>query len=332
MLTEKKSEEIPLRPKKVSRFTYAAFTLGNWSHYFPYLLLIIVFVVVSLFVPYFLTLSNQVSVLIQASSLALMAIGQAVVLISGGIDLSMPGIMALGAIFGAMFMREGGSPLIAALIMLVIPVILGMINGFSVSYLNMIPFVVTLAMQAITSGAAILVTNQVSISHLPKSFTGTIMGNVMGIPVPILTVVILTIIIQLILTRSYFGRWLYATGTNKRTALVSGVPTKKVIFLAYAFSGLMAGVTAIILTARLASASPQMGKDALIMDIIAAAAVGGVSTMGGVGTAINAAVGAIIIILINNVMNMANVSYYLTLVIKGAIIIVVVAIDAVRRR
>lgn len=331
-MTEQESKENQLSPKKVVRPFPATLNLANWSSFAPYILLLIVLVVVSFIVPYFLTPSNLVSVLIQTSTLALMAIGEAAVLILGGIDLSMPGTMALGAIFGAMFMRAGGSPWVAALIMLAVPTVLGMINGFAVSYFNMMPFIVTLAMQAITGGAAILLTNQVSITHLPKEFTGTIMGKVLGIPVPLLIVILFTVVIQLLLTKSIVGRWLYATGTNIRTALVSGVPTKKVVFLTYAFAGFMAGVAAIILTSRLASASPQMGKDALVMDIIAAAAVGGVSTMGGIGTALNAVVGAIIITLISNVMNMANVSYYLTLVIKGAIIITFVAIDAIRRR
>lgn len=330
-MTDEKSKETQVQPK--AGFIPALSKIHlNWYQLLPFMILVVVFAAVSITVPYFFTPTNLVSVLIQTSSLALLAIGQAVVLIVGGIDLSMPGIMALGAIFGAMFMREGGSPWIAALIMIAIPVVLGSINGFAVSYFNMIPFVVTLAMQAITGGAAILVTNQISISNLPKTFTGTVMSNALGIPVPILMVVLATIVIQLFLTRSVYGRWLYAAGTNIRAALVSGVPTKKVVYFAYAFSGLMAGLAAIILTSRLASASPQMGKDALVMDIIASAAVGGVSTMGGIGTALNAVVGAIIITLISNVMNMANVSYYLTLVIKGAIIVAVVAIDAIRRR
>jgi ribose/xylose/arabinose/galactoside ABC-type transport system permease subunit len=238
----------------------------------------------------------------------------------------------MGAISGAMFMRSGGNPFIAALIMIAVPMLLGAINGCAVSYFNMIPFVVTLAMQAITSGAAIWITNQVSISNLPKSFLNTVLYKVGPIPMPILFVIIVTGIVQLFLVRSFLGRWLYATGTNLRAARVSGIPTQRVVFFAYVFAGFMAGLAAIILTARLASAGAPMGRDAVVMDIIASAALGGVSIMGGVGTALNAVIGAIMITLISNVMNMANVSYYLTLVIKGAIIIAVVAIDALRRR
>jgi ribose/xylose/arabinose/galactoside ABC-type transport system permease subunit len=263
--------------------------------------------------------------------LAVMAIGATAVLITGGIDLSIPGMMALGAIFGAMYMKNGGNPLVAILIMLVIPTILGAINGFSVSRLNMIPFVVTLAMQAITSGAAIWVTNQISISGLPQIFTKTMLSKVWIIPVPVIILFVVAAVVQLFLTRSVWGRWLYATGTNIRTARVSGIPTAKVIFLAYAFSGLMAGIAAVILTARLTSAGATMGKDSVVLDIMSSAALGGVSIMGGVGTALNAVIGAILITLISNVMNMANVSYYLTLVVKGVVVVIVVAIDAWRR-
>ncbi len=302
-----------------------------WTRYLPYIVLVVVFVAVSIFVPYFLTVSNLISVLLQTASLAILAIGQAAVLILGGIDLSMPGVMALGSIFGAIYMRSGGNPIIGAVVMLAVPALLGLINGISVSYFGMIPFVVTLAMQAVTIGAATMITNQISIP-VPENFCNAILMKIGGIPLPIIIVLLLTLFLQFAVTKTYFGRWLYSTGTNIRTSRVSGIPTKKVVLAAYSFAGLMGGLAAIIMTSRLYAASPQMGKDAVAMDIIASAAVGGVSTMGGVGTAVNAVVGAIIITLISNVMNMANVSYYLTLVIKGIIIITFVAIDANSRK
>lgn len=306
--------------------------VGQLARFVPIILLVVVFALISLFVPYFFSLTNFISVLLQCSALAVLAIGETAVLITGGIDLSMPGMMALGAIFGAMYMKSGGNPLVAIVIMLVIPTILGAINGLSVSRFNMIPFVVTLAMQAITSGAAIWVTNQISISGLPQVFTNTMLSNVWIIPVPVIIVFVLAAIVQVFLTRSIWGRWLYATGINIRTSRVSGIPTTRVLFLAYSFAGLMAGVAGVILTARLASAGATMGRDSVVLDIVSSAALGGVSIMGGVGTALNAVIGAILITLIGNVMNMANVSYYLTLVVKGLVVVIVVAIDAWRRR
>jgi len=305
----------------------------SWlSRFAPLILLVAVIAVLSLFIPYFFTLTNFVSVLLQTSALAVMAIGETAVLVTGGIDLSIPGMMALGAIFGAMYMKAGGNPLIAIFIMLLVPSLLGAINGLSVSRFNMIPFVVTLAMQAITGGAAIWITNQLSISGLPQIFTKTMLAKIWILPVPVVILFVVGAIVQLFLTRSIFGRWLYATGTNIRTSRISGIPTERVLFFAYTFSGLMAGFAGVILTARLASAGAPMGKDSVVLDIISSAALGGVSIMGGVGTALNAVIGAIIITLISNVMNMANVSYYLTLVVEGAVLVVVVALDAWRRR
>jgi ribose transport system permease protein len=187
-------------------------------------------------------------------------------------------------------------------------------------------------MQAITGGAAIWITNQLSISGLPQIFTKTMLAKIWILPVPVVILFVVGAIVQLFLTRSIFGRWLYATGTNIRTSRISGIPTERVLFFAYTFSGLMAGFAGVILTARLASAGAPMGKDSVVLDIISSAALGGVSIMGGVGTALNAVIGAIIITLISNVMNMANVSYYLTLVVEGAVLVVVVALDAWRRR
>lgn len=324
--------EVQTPPKGPEQVATLPGRINQLTRFVPLLLLVVVFVLLSLFIPYFFSLTNFITILLQCSALAIMAIGETVVLITGGIDLSIPGVMALGAIFGAMYMKSGGNPLVAIVIMLVIPTLLGAINGLSISRFNMIPFVVTLAMQAITSGAAIWVTNQISISGLPQVFTKTMLANVWVIPVPVIIIFLAAAIVQVFLTRSIWGRWLYATGTNLRTARVSGIPTARVLFLAYTFSGLMAGLAGVILTARLSSAGATMGKDSVVLDIVSSAALGGVSIMGGVGTALNAVIGAILITVISNVMNMANVSYYLTLVVKGLVVVVVVAIDAWRRR
>ncbi len=305
---------------------------GRLIRFIPLILLLLTVIVVSLIVPYFLTASNLISVLVAASYLALLAIGETAVLVTGGIDLSLPGMMAFGSIMGAMFMRNGGNPALAAVIMVLVPTVLGMLNGYAVAYLKMIPFVVTLAMQAVALGASIWVTNQLSISDLPPSFTNTLMANVAGIPMPVILLLLITVVVQLFMTRSIFGRWLYAVGTNIRAARVSGVKTARVLFFTYVFSGFMAGLAGIVLTARLASAGATVGRDAVVLDIISSATVGGVSIYGGVGTALNALIGAVIITFISNIMNLANVSYYLTLVVKGIVIITVVALDSLRRR
>ena len=289
-------------------------------------------VVLAFSVPYFFTLRNIVNLLTQSSSLGLMSIGMAVVLFVGGIDLSMPAVMAFSGILGAMFMRGGGNPVIAALIMVAVGTAAGCVNGFAVAYLKMIPFIVTLSMQAIATGASIWVTNAVSVTGVPDSFVDTILARVWVIPVPVIALVVLAAFSEFLLRKSLFGRWLYSVGTSIRTARVSGIDTNRVLFGSYAFSGLMAGIVAIIVTARLGSAAVTMGSDNLVLDIVSGAVIGGVSIYGGSGSALGAVVGALFMTLIGNSMNFLHVPFYLTLIIKGCVIIAFVAVDSVRKR
>jgi ribose transport system permease protein len=300
--------------------------------FIPVSLLVVVLVLLGLFVDNFFTAKNLLNILMQSSALGLMAMGMAAVLITGGIDLSLPAVMAFSAILGAIYMRDGGSLVLGALIMVAVGAGIGAVNGYAVAYLRMIPFVVTLAMQAVAMGASILVTNQIIISGIPEAYLDTVLAKVGGVGVPVIFLVIVTAVVQLFMTRSVYGRWLYATGTNARAARVSGIPTARVLLFTYVFSGFMAGLAAIILTARLSSAGALMGREGVVLDIVSSAVLGGVSIYGGVGSALNAVIGAILITLISNSMNLMHVSYYMTLVIKGFVIILVVALDALRRR
>jgi ribose/xylose/arabinose/galactoside ABC-type transport system permease subunit len=280
----------------------------------------------------FLTQQNLVNVLLQSSSLALMAMGMTVVLITGGIDLSIPSLMAFCGILGAMVLREGGEPVVAGLVMLGAGAAVGFINGFAVAYLRMIPFVVTLSMLAILSGAAVAVTDARSIGLEPGSpFIEGVTAPIAGIPLPIIIMLVVMVALQIILKSSLFGRWLFAIGTNTRAALVAGVPTRRVIAMAYVMSGVLAGAAAIITTAVQGAAGPTFGREGVVLDVVSSAVLGGVSIYGGVGGAINAVIGAVLITLITNSMNLLNVSYFLTLVIKGIVIIAVVALTTQRK-
>jgi ribose/xylose/arabinose/galactoside ABC-type transport system permease subunit len=298
----------------------------------PLILLVLVLVVLGLFVPYFLTTRNIINILLQSSALGLMALGMTVVLIVGGIDLSMPAVMAFSSILGVMYMREKGNPIVAGLIIIVVAMAIGSVNGYAVARLRMIPFVVTLSMQAIVMGASLWVTQAISVTGINERFVDTVLAKVWIIPVPIIITLLMAIIAQVIMRRTVAGRWLYATGTNIRAARVSGVPTTWVVFSAYVFAGFMTGLAAIILSSRLGSASASMGREGVVLDIIGAAVLGGASIYGGVGTAVGAIIGAILITLMSNSMNMMHVSYYMTLFLKGIIIIAVVALDSLRRQ
>jgi ribose/xylose/arabinose/galactoside ABC-type transport system permease subunit len=291
----------------------------------------IIAIILSITVPNFFSVRNIINLLTQSSTIGLMALGMAFVLILGGIDLSIPATMAFSGILGALFMRDVGSPLIGCIIMVVVGICVGCVNGFAVAKLNMIPFIVTLSMQAILTGSSIWLTNNDSVYNLPESFPSSVLVRIGGlVPLPVFILIGVTVIVHIVLKKSFFGRWVYASGINKEAAEVCGIPAKKVVFLSYVFSGFFAGLTAVIVTARLFSASATMGSESIVLDIVSSAVIGGVSIYGGVGTAIGAVVGAIFITIISNTMNLLHVPYYLTLVIKGMVIIGVVAIDSIR--
>ena len=298
----------------------------------PVALLLLILIFLSIFVPYFLSLTNFVSILMQSAALGLMAVGLTAVLITGGIDLSIPSLMSFSAVLGALYMKHGGNPVVASVLMLAVAVLGGAVNGCAVAYLKMIPFVVTLSTMAVFSGASIWITNAVSVTGIPRSFITSVMSDIWIIPVPVVILIIVTIIAQLFLGRSLFGRWLYAVGTNIRAARVSGVPAQRVLFGSYLFSGLLAGLAAIVTTAWLGTAGGTIGSQGVVLDVVSSAVLGGVSIYGGAGTALGALVGTILIKLISNSLNFLQASYYVTLVVKGIVIVAFVAIDSLFRR
>ena len=298
----------------------------------PIVILAIAVVVLFLAVPNFRNTRNLLNIAVQTAGIGLMAIGETTVLITGGIDLSVPSVMALSGIVGALFMRAGGNPVLGVIIMLAMGSLWGAFNGFAVARLKMIPFVVTLSTNVIAMGMAVWVTNATSVGGIPKSFTDTITGKIMGIPWPVIILVVVTIIAQVFIKRSLYGRWLYAVGTNIKAARVAGIPADNVIFGSYICSGFFAGLAGVIITARLASAAPMMGKDSVVLDVIASAVVGGVSIYGGKGAPLGAVIGALFITSISNSMNMLGVSYFTTLLVKGLVIILAVALDSLRKR
>ncbi|MFO7531484.1 MAG: ABC transporter permease [Candidatus Limnocylindrales bacterium] len=323
------SEPIPsVTPRRGPPVSLGKLILDNLA----LIVLAIVLVLLAVLVPNFFTSRNVGNILIQAAPLGLMAIGMAIVMITGGIDLSIPAVMGLSAILGAMVLRDTGSIPLAGLVMLLVGSGLGAVNGFSVAYLRMIPFVVTLAMMTIATGAAVAITNSVSIPVTDEAFYNLILDRSFGIQRPVIIAGAVTLIATILMRRHMYGRWVYAVGINTRTARVSGVPTSRVIFGAYVVSGLLAGLTGLVLSARLGSASANMGTDAIVLDVVASAVVGGVSIYGGVGGPLGAVFGAIFITVISNSMNLMQVSYFTSLIVKGFVIVAFVAIDSLRRR
>ena len=294
-------------------------------------LLVAILLVLGFIAPNFFRYNNITNVLLQTSLLGSLALGMSVVMIVGGIDLSLPANMAMSAIFGALYMKATGDWMIGSLIMMGVGATIGAINGMAVAWLKMIPFVVTLAMMTVVSGTAVWITNSLSISQLPPAFLDLLSTKpIANISVTVIVVAIITMFVAVLMRSSIAGRWAYAVGINEKAARIARVPISRVVLLSYVFSGLMAGITAILLTTRLGAASANMGNDGVVLDIVSACVVGGISIYGGSGRVAGALFGALLITVLSNTLNLVGVSFYLGLVIKGVVIIAYVAAD--RRR
>jgi ribose/xylose/arabinose/galactoside ABC-type transport system permease subunit len=292
-----------------------------------FLLGAVALILLAIYAPTFFKLNNLINILVQTSALAVMAIGMAAVMIGGGIDLSLPFNAAFSAVLGAMYMRATGDPIGGPLVMVVCALAIGAFNGLAVAYLGMIPFVVTLAMMTVTNGAAVWLTNSISISGIPDAFVNPFFTRYFGIPLSIYIAVAVAIFAYVLMSMTVYGRWLYAVGINAKAARVARVPNARVIALSYVFAGFIAGIAAIMLTGRLASASSNLASPTLVLDVVSACVVGGVSIYGGVGRAYGAVLGALFITLLGNALNAAEVTVYANQMIRGAIIIGFVAID-----
>ncbi len=293
---------------------------------------IIILVLISLFVPKFLTWRNISSVIVQASSTGLMAIGLTFVIITAGIDLSLPTNMAFSAIIGCMVMANTQSVLLGILVILLVATAIGAFNGLSVAKFRMVPMIVTLAISTIVSGASNWITGAKSIGGLPLEFKQIFAGDVLGVPTQAIILIVVAVLMHLLLSKTVFGQHLYQTGVNEKTARVNGINTERVKFLIYLISGLMAGIAGVLGSAKLASAGPSLGTQDQFMDIVCATVLGGASVMGGKGTIVGTVIGSIFMSIITNVMNLYGVEYFITFVIKGATIILFTYFDLIRNK
>lgn len=290
-------------------------------------LVVLVLAVLAVYAPSFFKLNNFINILVQASTLAVMAIGMAAVMIGGGIDLSLPFNAALSAVLGAMYMRATGDPIGGPLVMIAAAIAIGAFNGVAVGYLGMIPFVVTLAMMTVANGAAVWLTNSISIAEIPDAFIDPFFARYLGIPLSVYIALAVSVLAYILMSMTVYGRWLYAVGINAKAARVARIPGERVIALSYVFAGLIAGIAAIMLTGRLASASSNLASPTLVLDVVSACVVGGISIYGGVGKVYGAIFGALFMTLLSNALNAAEVTVYVNQMIRGAIIVAFVAFD-----
>lgn len=280
----------------------------------------------------FLTRQNMFNVIRQLSTNLYLACGMTMVIILGGIDLSVGSIIALsGCVAAAGVARYGLSIPVALIIGILIGVIFGMANGFVISKTTIPPFIVTLATMNIARGFAYVYTGGSPVRVVTKAWQFIGAGYVGIFPTPVILLIIILIVTGLLMNNTRFGRHIYAVGGNVQAAHFSGISVKKVKFRVYTYSGLMAGIAGIVLASRMYSGQPTAGEGAE-MDAIAAVVVGGTSMSGGSGKIGGTIIGALIIGFLNNGLNLMNVSSFWQYVVKGCVILLAVFVDFVRSK
>ncbi len=280
--------------------------------------------------PDFLTGPNLLNIGIQASVIAVLAFGLTFVIVAAGIDLSVGSVAALSAMGSAWIFSTGSMPgWVAVVGGLAIGTLSGAVSGFAVAFGRLPSFIATLAMLSIARGLTLVISDGRPIATAPEvSFLG---GNLGIIPMPIVVLVVAGLVAAFILNFTVMGRYMYAVGGNREAARLSGVPVRKVLVTVFALSGLFAAVAGLLLSGRLDSAQPQAASG-YELDAIAAVVIGGASLAGGVGRITGTLVGALVLVVIRNGLNLLNVSSFWQQVVIGVVIAVAVGIDSLRRK
>lgn len=294
----------------------------------PLIGLIIFAIIVSVLNPRFLTYANILNVLRQTSINSIIAIGMTMVILTGGIDLSVGSILAFCGAVMAYLLNAGYNPLIAFVMTLILGLLFGFFNGFLVSKIKLQAFIVTLVTMTFLRGATLVFTDgrPITVDDGGVLFENIGGGYIANIPVPIYVMVILFIAAHYLLMHTKFGRYTYAIGGNEEATKLSGINVCKVKIWIYGLCGMLSALAGIILTSRLFSAQPTAGSG-YELDAIAAVVLGGTSLSGGVGRITGTALGAIIIGVLGNALNLLNVSSYYQMMIKAAVILIAVLID-----
>lgn len=281
---------------------------------------------------HFLTFENLMNVFRQSAVNALLALGQLLVIVTAGIDLSVGSVLGLACVVAALMMKAGVPAWVSALAAIAVGTSLGSVNGLMLTWLRLPhPFIPTLGMMNVARGLALVISGGFPISGLPAGFRWLGAGKIAYIPAPVLVVLVVCIVLHLFLSRTTVGRDIYAIGGNKQAAVLCGIPVNSRLTLVYAISGGLAGLAAILLAGRMNSGYPLAGAGAEL-DSIAAVIIGGASFFGGVGTVSGTLVGALMIGVLRNGLNLLDVSSYWQSAVIGVVIVMAVWIDVVRQR
>ena len=292
--------------------------------------LILIVVVFASLTPVFLTAPNLINILQQSSINAAIALGMTLVIISGGIDLSVGPTAALSAVIGASLMVAGVPIPLAIMASLGVGVLCGLFNGVLVAYAGLQPFIVTLGGLSLYRALSLIYTGGNPIFGIPSEFRALTNGNLLGVPNPVIIVGIIALILWILLNKTPLGEYILAVGGNEEAARIAGVPVARTKVATFVISGGLASVAALILVGRLGAAEPTIGN-LWELDAIAAAAIGGASLMGGKGSIVGTLIGAIILGALRNGLTLMNVQAFYQLLATGIIIIVAMLLDRATR-
>ena len=300
--------------------------LKNYGIIIAFVLICIMLSVTS---PVFLTTTNIINVIRQTSIYGIMAVGMTFIILTGGIDLSIGSIMAIAGAVCAGLLKEGHSIALVIPATLAVGILCGLTNGLVITVGKITPFVATLGMMSIARGFTLIYTKGYPISGFSPEFRFIGGGYLFGCPIPIVIFVAVVLIAYVVLAQTRVGRYTYAIGGNEDTVILSGINSGFYKTLVYVIAGASAALSALILTSRLNSAEPIAGLG-YELDVIAAVVIGGTSLNGGRGSLFGTFIGALMIGVINNGMNLLDISPYFQLVVKGLIIIGAVLLDRLR--
>lgn len=297
----------------------------------PLVGLVLIVIVLSVISSDFLTINNIFNVLRQISINALIAFGMTFVILTGGIDLSVGSILALSGALTAGLMAGGTGTALSVLAGLLFGAVMGAINGVVIAKGKVAPFIATLATMTVFRGLTLVYTQGRPTTGLNSDFALLGKGYFLQIPMPIIWMLLSFVVLYIVLKHTTFGRHVYAVGGNEEATMLSGINTAKVKIIVYSISGLLAALSGAILTSRLNSAQPTAGT-AYELDAIAAVVLGGTSLSGGRGWIVGTLVGAMIIGILDNGLNLLNVSSFYQQVVKGGVILLAVLLDRSKSR
>lgn len=297
----------------------------------PFFTLIVLFIALTIATPHFLTAINLASVARQTAVINIMALGMTLVIITGGIDLSVGSILAISGLFGTMAIKAGYPIPLAILIGIAAGCLCGLLNGLMITQLRINAFIVTLGTLEAYRGFALVVSKGLPVHEIPDSFSFLGDGNLLGIPFSLWVLAVCAALMHLLLEHTKLGRYAFAIGSNSAAAYYAGVPIKFHLTAVYAIAGMLAGLAGMVEASRLMTGQPTAGQG-YELQAIAAVVIGGGSLQGGEGSVVGTLIGAFIIGLLSNGSDLLGINPYWQQVIIGAVIIAAVGFDEFRKR